>query len=128
MRYVALALTAVVLTGCTAPADAPVGPDSVSSGPTIVTYDGEPGVGDAAALVGHLNETNGCLFVDDHLVVLAEPLAVWNNGLVIDGTTFALGDEVTLGGGEWGENSSIDIPESCGATKAWVAHTVTAPY
>lgn len=86
--------------------------------------------GNAALFTGTLNNQNGCLYVDDYLLVVAgiyvrwqnEPFWIGNN----QGEKFQLGDRVNLGGYQIPYNTMYDNSpnKKCKADNIWLTHGV----
>ena len=92
-------------------------------------------VGDAAFYTGTLNAKNGCLYIDDLLIVVTGLYVDWQNESFWignhHGEKFALGDEVSVGGSqsnydEYLANGVINTP-NCKAKNAWLALGIDKP-
>lgn len=92
-------------------------------------------VGNAALYTGILNEKNGCLYIDDRLILVTgvyvkwqnEPFWIGNN----QGEKFKLGDTVSVGGSETKYSKDLidDINNSnCVADKVWLTLRVDKPF
>ena len=92
-------------------------------------------VGDAAFYTGILNEKNGCLYIDDRLVLVTgiyvkwqnEPFWIGNN----HGEKFKLGDTVSVGGSEakYTKDFIDDINNpNCVADKVWLTLNINKPF
>lgn len=92
--------------------------------------------GNAALYTGTLNAKNGCLYIDDLLIVVTglyvdwqnEPFWIGNN----HGKKFTLGDKVSVGGSQsnydgYLANNIINIP-NCKAEKVWLAVRIDKPF
>jgi hypothetical protein len=87
----------------------------------LLTYDRveQPGggyAGMAALFEGLLTETNGCLGLDGAPYIFPSDATTWDGTtLTVNSHSFAVGDTVTVGGGELsGERLSPDIAADCG--------------
>ncbi|MDO4224033.1 MAG: hypothetical protein Q4D05_08440 [Acinetobacter sp.] len=91
-------------------------------------------VGDAAALIGTLNEQNNCLYINQHLVVVAGIHIQWQEkpfwiGHHL-GEKFSLGDSVHAGGSEIPYSTANDNSpnQRCQAEKIWLLHSISKPF
>lgn len=91
-------------------------------------------VGNAALYTGVLNAKNGCLYIDDLLVVVTGTQVVWQaEPFWIDnhrGERFVLGDTVSVGGSQSNKPTDyINSPTgSCVADKAWLLLNIDKPF
>lgn len=89
--------------------------------------------GDAALFTGTLNDKNGCLYVDDYLVVVVGIYVKWQNDPFWigngQGEKFQLGDRVSLGGSQIPYNTMYDNSpdKKCKANNIWLTHGVMKP-
>lgn len=90
-------------------------------------------MGNAALFTGTLNNKNGCLYIDDYLLVVAGIYVKWQNEPFwignSQGEQFQLGDRVSLGGSQIDYNTMYDnsLNKKCKADKIWLTHGVTKP-
>lgn len=92
-------------------------------------------VGDAAFYTGILNEKNGCLYIDDRLVLVTGVYVKWQNQPFWignhHGEKFKLGDKVSVGGSEtkYTKDFIDDINNpNCVADKVWLALNINKPF
>ncbi|WFF38448.1 hypothetical protein LU290_09390 [Moraxella nasibovis] len=94
-------------------------------------------VGNAAFYTGTLNAKNGCLYINDLLIVITGLYIDWQNEPFWIGNhrgeKFTLGDEVSVGGSqsknydEYLTNGVINTP-NCKAEKVWHAVNIDKPF
>ena len=108
----AVAVLAAILTGCVG---FPV-PDDVA------TYRPDGPGGAAAALSGTLVRDDGCTYIEDPesgvrtIPVFEAGHVSWaGDRLILDNLSYAIGDTVEFGGGEYaaGSQPDVDVPEAC---------------
>lgn len=91
--------------------------------------------GNAALYTGILNEKNGCLYIDDRLVLITGVYVRWQNQPFWignhHGEKFKLGDKVSVGGSETKYTKDfiggINNP-NCVADKIWLTLSVDKPF
>lgn len=81
-------------------------------GPVYVTaFNTDSNEGDAAALEGVLNVQNGCLYIDDTLIIVRSPYITWQQNPFImsdsGGGEFRIGDKVVIGGSFYTNNTDL---------------------
>lgn len=91
-------------------------------------------VGNAALFSGVLNEKDGCLYIDDLLVIVHGVYVTWQNQPFwisdSNGKRYSLGDKVSVGGSqhkypqdETGYNLNA-LTGKCTAKNVWLAHSI----
>ncbi len=92
-------------------------------------------VGNAALYTGILNEKNGCLYIDDRLILVTGVYVKWKNEPFWignhHGEKFTLGDKVSVGGSETNYSKHyikhINNP-NCVADKIWLTLSIDKPF
>lgn len=92
-------------------------------------------VGDAAFYTGVLNKKNGCLYINDRLVLITGVYVKWQNEPFWignqQGEKFQLGDKVSVGGSEtkYTKDFIDDINNpNCVADKVWLTVSINKPF
>jgi hypothetical protein len=110
-----MASIACVLSGCT---DSTVNKDN-----GVVTYEvGAQRVSDTAAISGELTFVDGCLrFTSGTIPIFPADEVTWDGErLVLNGSTYRVGDTLELGGGETSRDvTSANVPARCGDGPLW---------
>lgn len=91
--------------------------------------------GNAALYTGILNEKNGCLYIDDRLILVTGVYIKWQNEPFWignhHGEKFKLGDKVSVGGSEtkYTKDFIDDINNpNCVADKIWLTLSIDKPF
>lgn len=91
--------------------------------------------GNTAFYTGILNEKNGCLYIDDHLILVTGVYVKWQNQPFWIGNhhseTFKLGDKVSVGGAEinYSKHYAKHINNSiCIASQIWLTLNIDKPF
>ncbi|OAV00663.1 MULTISPECIES: hypothetical protein [Moraxella] len=92
-------------------------------------------VGNTALYTGILNEKNGCLYIDDCLILVTGVYVKWQNQPFWIGShhgeKFKLGDTVSVGGSETNYTKDFidDINNpNCVADKIWLTLSIDKPF
>ena len=92
-------------------------------------------VGNAALYTGTLNEKNGCLYINDRLIMVTGVGIEWQNQPFWIGNhlgeIFKLGDTVSVGGSEtkYAKDLINDINNpNCVADKVWLTLSIDKPF
>ena len=118
----------------------PRGTPQVMNSVTLLRFGQLNGSPDAL-LHGRISFANGCAGVRDVQGVLAT--GMWSSGtrldntsgtlrIVVDGVSFAEGDEISMGGGEYSDEDFVvslvgPIPESCRVEHYWMLTDLVTP-
>ena len=84
--------------------DSPNSHEDETKAPTVyvTAINDDSGMSDAVAIIGVLNVKNGCLMINDELIVITSAIVHWTQQPFVLtnhlGKTFKLGDTVMLGG------------------------------
>lgn len=100
------------------------------SAPFVVSLSKLSHIGNSAHLTGTLNHKNGCLYIDDYLIVIGSIYIKWQNEPFwignSQGEKFQLGDRVSLGGYQIPYNAMYDNSpdKKCKADNIWLTHGI----
>lgn len=103
------------------------------SAPFVVSLSKLSHIGNSARLTGALNHKNGCLYIDDYLIVIGSIYIKWQNDPFWignnQGEKFQLGDKVSISGSQTDFDTIYDnFPnQKCNSDKIWLTHGITKP-
>lgn len=105
----------------------------------VIALNANSNMGDAAAARGVLNTKNGCLYMDDILLVVNSPYITWTQDPFtisdINKFVFEIGDTVLVGGSQsdfesislFGSDWENPPLATCKAEKVWLMNGITKP-
>lgn len=105
----------------------------------VTALDVDSNMGDAAAAHGVLNTKNGCLYMDDLLLVVSSPHITWTQDPFtisdINKLVFEIGDTVLIGGSQADYQNMASFASdwknpplaTCKAEKIWLMNGISTP-